>query len=186
MLQPRVSALARSRTSWPTSAAKRRRDRCEPGHGPSTSTTTRSAKPIRNALAATLFGDAHLTDLCPANPDVRAYVRALTADIASKGVATVVAESLHFHGLEHGFHHERYFIELGAFGRYLLGLCFCEHCMAAARRRGVQAESLRTEARRELERRFDRPAEPEEPELVRDRVGAFAGGELAAYIEGQV
>jgi hypothetical protein len=129
------------------------------------------------------FGDAHLTDLCPTNPDVRAYVKALTADIASKGVATVAAESLHFHGLEHGFHHERYFIELGAFGRYLLGLCFCEHCMAAARRRGVNAESLRTEARRELERRFDAQPDPEEPGLVREQVGAFAGGELSAYIE---
>jgi len=129
------------------------------------------------------FGDVHLTDLCPANPDVRAYVGALTADIGSKGVATVVAESLHFHGLEHGFHHERYFIELGTFGRYLLGLCFCEHCMAAARRRGVQVESLRTEARKELERRFAAEPEPEEPELLRHKVGEFAGGELAAYIE---
>jgi hypothetical protein len=130
-----------------------------------------------------VFGDAHLTDLCPSNPDVRAYVSALTADIASKGVTAVVAESLHFHGLEHGFHHERYFIDLGAFGRYLLGLCFCDHCMTAARLRGVQVESLRTEARRELERRFDAQPEPEEPELVRERVGAFAGGELAAYMD---
>jgi hypothetical protein len=130
-----------------------------------------------------VFGDPYLTDLCPANPDVRAYVNALTIDIASKGVATVVAESLHYHGLEHGFHHERYFIELGTFGRYLLGLCFCQHCMAAARRRGVQAEGLRIEARRELERRFNAPPEPEDPELVRERVGEFAGGELQAYLD---
>ena len=130
-----------------------------------------------------VFGDAHLTDLCPANPEVRAYVNALTADIASKGVATVVAESLHYHGLEHGFHHERYFIELGAFGRYLLGLCFCEHCMAAAQRRGVQTESLRIEARRELERRFAARPEREDPELVRELVGNFAAGELRAYLD---
>lgn len=130
-----------------------------------------------------VFGDAHLTDLCPANPDVRAYVNALTADIASKGVATVVAESLHYHSLEHGFHHERYFIELGAFGRYLLGLCFCEHCMAAAQRRGVQAEGLRIEARRELERRFNAQPEAEGVELVREKVGAFAGGELQGYLD---
>jgi hypothetical protein len=130
-----------------------------------------------------VFGDAHLTDLCPTNPEVRAYVNALTADIASKGVATVVAESLHFHGLEHGFHHERYFIELGVFGRYLLGLCFCDHCMAAARKRGVDIESLRSETRRELERRFDVQPEPEEMELVREKIGAFAGGELSAYVD---
>jgi len=128
------------------------------------------------------FGDLHLTDLCPANPNVRAYVRALSGDIAAHGVSTVVAESLHYHGLEHGFHHERYFIELGPLGRYLLGLCFCEHCMAAARRAGVQTEELRDSVRAELERRFARDPDPEPPELVRELVGAFAGGELAAYL----
>ena len=104
---------------------------------------------------------------------------ALTTDIASRGVASVVAESLHFHGLEHGFHHERYFIELGAFGRYLLGLCFCEHCLAAAESRGVKARKLRDEARRELESRFASAPAQEEPELVETQVGAFAGGERA-------
>jgi len=84
-----------------------------------------------------VFGDALLTDLCPANPDVRAYVRALAGDIASKGVAAVVAESLHYHGLVHGFHHERYFIELGTLGRFLLGLCFCDSCRMSAEGRGV-------------------------------------------------
>jgi len=128
------------------------------------------------------FGDPYLTDLCPSNPQVRAYAIALTADIASKGVDSVVAESLHFHGLEHGFHHERYFIDLGAFGRYLLGLCFCDHCLDAAEKRGVQAKRLREEARRELERRFaSSPAD--EPELVRADVSAFAGGDLGAYLE---
>jgi hypothetical protein len=129
------------------------------------------------------FGDPHLTDLCPSNPRVRAYVTALTADIASRGVAQVVAESLHFHGLEHGFHHERYFIELGALGRYLLGLCFCEHCVAAAERRGVKARPLREAARRQLERRFAASLEHEEPELDQAEVAAFAGGELGGYLE---
>ena len=130
-----------------------------------------------------VFGDRHLTDLCPSNPRVRAYVTALTADIASKGVASVVAESLHFHGLEHGFHHERYFIELGALGRYLLGLCFCEHCVAAAERHGVRAERLAEEARRELERRLAGQPPPEAAELDRESVAAFAQGELGGYRE---
>ena len=126
------------------------------------------------------FGDRHLTDLCPSNPRVRAYAVALAADIAAKGVDTVVAESLHFHGLEHGFHHERYFIELGPLGRYLLGLCFCEHCMSRAR--GVDAERLRKAAVEELERRFSAPAEAEPAELDRDSVEVFAGGELGGYL----
>ena len=129
------------------------------------------------------FGDAHLTDLCPANPDVRAYTRALTADIAARGVASVVAESLHYHGLEHGFHHERYFIELGTLGRYLLGLCFCDHCLAAARAHGVDAPGLRDAARTELERRFASPPLAEAAALDREEVAAFAGGELSGYLE---
>ena len=129
------------------------------------------------------FGDAHLTDLCPNNPEVRAYAAALSADIASKGVNAVVAESLHFHGLEHGFHHERYFIELGALGRYLLGLCFCEHCLAAARRHGVDAGRLHREARAELENRFATQPDPEPAELDRADLGSFAGGELGGYLE---
>lgn len=182
-LQPRVSALARE--SDPLS------DLCRQASARSLPVrawtvflhnyTLGAAHPdcaCRNA-----FGDPHLTDLCPSNPDVRAYVTALSADIAAKGVASVVAESLHFHALEHGFHHERYFIELGVFGRFLLGLCFCDPCMKAARRRGVDVERLRLEARGELERRFAANPQPEEPELVRETVGAFAGGELAGYLE---
>jgi hypothetical protein len=129
------------------------------------------------------FGDRHLTDLCPANPEVREYVRALTADIAAHGASSVVAESLHYHGLEHGFHHERYFIDLGALGRYLLGLCFCEHCLRAAAEAGVDGRRLKEQARQELESRFQSPAPHDQPELSRDEVAAFAGGELGAYLE---
>lgn len=129
------------------------------------------------------FGDRHLTDLCPSNPEVRAYAVALTADIAAKEVDAVAAESLHFHGLEHGFHHERYFIELGALGRYLLGLCFCEHCLAAARSRGVDADRLHRQVRQELERRFASSPAPEPAELARGDVDAFADGELGGYLE---
>ena len=128
------------------------------------------------------FGDAHMTDLCPSNPKVRAFAVALSGDIASRGVTSVVAESLHFHGLEHGFHHERYFVELGSFGRFLLGICFCDHCLAAAHARGVDAEALRDGARRELERRFASEPRPEPAELDWEQVRRFAGGELDRYL----
>jgi len=130
-----------------------------------------------------VFGDALLTDLCPANPDVRAYVRALAGDIASKGVAAVVAESLHYHGLAHGFHHERYFIELGTLGRFLLGLCFCDSCRMSAEGRGVDVDKLRYEVRLDLDNRFAGDPEPEPAELVREQVNGFAGGELGRYLE---
>jgi hypothetical protein len=119
------------------------------------------------------FGDRYVTDLCPAHPDVRAYARALGADVARLGVTTICSESLHYHGLEHGYAHERYFVPLSPRVRYLLGLCFCEHCLAAARARGVDGEEARRSARAEIERAFDGgaddAAEPERDDYVRVR-----------------
>jgi hypothetical protein len=132
------------------------------------------------------FGDPYLTDLCPANPDVRAYARALAANVARLGVASIFAESLHYHPLEHGYAHERYFVELGALGRYLLGVCFCDHCLAAARRRGVDADAVHRFAREELERRFAQDAAEPEGDLDVDEVGALAGGELAGYVTARI
>ena len=101
------------------------------------------------------FGDPKLTELCPANPAVREYVRTLTTDIARQGVQTIVAESLHYHPLEHGYHHERYFLALGAGTRFLLGLCFCQHCLAAASAGGCDAAGVQRFARDEIQRVFD-------------------------------
>ena len=129
------------------------------------------------------FGDRYLTDLCPANPDVRAFARALASDIARYGVSNIFAESLHFHGLGHGYHHERYFEDLGAVGTFLLGLCFCEHCLEAARANGVDAELVRCSARDELERRFEHETESEPGELTREHLEPFGGEGLLGYLD---
>ena len=118
------------------------------------------------------FGDRYVTELCPANPDARAYARALAADISVLGVAGISSEALHYLGLEHGYAHERYFVPLSARVRYLLGLCFCEHCLAAARTAGVDGEAVRRDARAALESAFtgdDPGGEPERDEYVRVR-----------------
>jgi hypothetical protein len=113
------------------------------------------------------FGDRYITELCPAHPDVRAFARALANDIAGLGVATICAESLHYHSLEHGYAHERYFVPLSPRARYLFGLCFCEHCLAAARTQGVDGEAVRRHAREEIERALEGEAE-EAGEIERD------------------
>jgi hypothetical protein len=130
------------------------------------------------------FGDPYLTDLCPANPLVREYVRALVGDVARRDVAAVQIESLHYHVLDHGYHHERFFEDVGAVGAELLGLCFCEHCVAAADARGVDGAAVQRFARAELERRFAAP--PGAEELSRAGFGALAGGELAGYLEARM
>jgi hypothetical protein len=129
------------------------------------------------------FGDRYLTDLCPSNPDVRMYARTLASDIARYDVSTILSESLHFHGLGHGYHHERYFEELGAVGVYLLGVCFCEHCLEAARRRGIDAAMVHRLVRDELERRFS-GAGSEDPEgLTREDLEPLGSEEMIGYLD---
>ncbi|HEX2740568.1 MAG TPA: hypothetical protein VHM69_08985 [Rubrobacter sp.] len=133
------------------------------------------------------FGDRYLTDLCPSNPEVRGYARALASDVARYDVSTVFAESLHFHGLEHGYHHERYFEEIGAVGNYLLGLCFCVHCLEAAARSGIDAETVHRSVRDELERRLSGESEDDHSEGVsREHLADFGGGQLLGYIEARI
>jgi hypothetical protein len=128
------------------------------------------------------FGDRYLTDLCPANPDVRAFAGALVSDVAGHGVSNIFAESLHFHGLGHGYHHERYFEDLGAVGTFLLGLCFCEHCLEAARDAGVDADMVHHSVRGELERRFEEETEGETGELAQEQLEHVGGTELLGYL----
>jgi len=128
------------------------------------------------------FGDPVPSDLCPSNPDARAYARALVADVARYDVASIMAESLHFHVLEHGYHHERYFIELGARARYVLGLCFCDHCLARAHADGVDGEGVRSAVRAELEAVFAGRSAVVEGELDPGSLAEIAGGELEAYL----
>ena len=125
------------------------------------------------------FGDPYPTDLCPTHPEVRAYAVTLAAEVASRGVASVVAESLHFHPWEHGEHHERAFVPLSERARLLLGLCFCPSCLVAARAREVDGEAVRGLARAELEQALEGTGDLAVPaDSVREEAGP-----LAAYLE---
>ena len=94
----------------------------------------------------TCFGDQVPTQLCPANPAVREYVVTLAREVARRGVRAVVAESLHFHGFDHGAHHERAFVRLSPTARSVLGNCFCRHC--------CDDDALRGAARAHVEAAF--------------------------------
>jgi len=129
------------------------------------------------------FGDRYLTDLCPSNPDVRKYARTLASDIARYDVSTILSESLHFHGLGHGYHHERYFEEFGSVGVYLLGLCFCEHCLEAASQRGLDAGMVHRLVRDELERRFSGVGSEDPEGLTRKDLEPFGGEQMLGYLD---
>lgn len=144
---------------------------------------------LHNSLLATehpdcatrnAYGDPYLTDLCPANPRVRAYCTELAADLARYPVRRLMAESLHYRPLEHGEHHERYLIELPAEARTLMGLCFCDHCRAAARQRGVGADALASAVCDALEPVWEGRLPPG---ATAPLLGADAREEMAAYVD---
>ena len=112
----------------------------------------------------TCFGDPLPTQLCPANPDVRRYAVTLAREVARRGVRAVIAESLHHHPLEHGYHHERYFVALPPLARAVLGLCFCRHC--------CDEDALRARAAAIVQEAFeaDDPAGPDPGRAELDRL----------------
>lgn len=128
------------------------------------------------------FGDPLLTELCPANPGVRAYVEALTTDVARRGVSSILAESLHYHPLEHGYHHERYLVRIGPTTRFLLGLCLCEHCRLAASAWGCDGEAVARFVRDEVQRVLDGGPD-DDGALDEEAVRSLAAGELGAFLD---
>jgi hypothetical protein len=129
------------------------------------------------------FGDPYLTQLCPANPDVRAYARAVIGDVASRGVDSILMESFHHFPFPHGYHHERAFVEITPLTSFLLSLCFCESCARAAAERGVDTASLRGAIRSTI--REGLSSDHADPVPIDDAAGvrAMFGGELGAFLD---
>ena len=104
------------------------------------------------SAVANAFGDRYIYNLCPSAPDARAYAIGLARDVtASYPVSGVSLETPGFLPYAHGFHHE---FALNRPNRWLdsqLGLCFCEHCQAGAKRAGIPVEALRQQVAGDIE-----------------------------------
>lgn len=91
-----------------------------------------------------LRGDCYPSALCVNHPDIREYARALLTDtVETFAPSRVVVESESWMQAFHGRHHEFALARLTPAVRYLLSLCFCPHCLAAAAKAGVDAEEAR-------------------------------------------
>lgn len=133
---------------------------------------------VRNA-----FGDAYITTLCPANPEVRAYFRALNGDLARYGLEGLLAESVCFMPFDHGYHHERSMVPLTPAVKFVLGLCFCPHCRQAGRTAGVDADALAGFVRREVDHALNgEPSALDGIEVEEPAIAALADGEMAGYL----
>jgi hypothetical protein len=135
-----------------------------------------------DAVTQNVFGDPQFTSLCPANPAAMHYALAVAAALADSGVDALNAEGLHYLPLEHGYHHERYFLRVGPVDRLLLGLCFCRHCCERAAARNIDVARLVAGVRERLERVFATAAsfdpEPDTPE----HVATLWDGALRAFL----
>jgi hypothetical protein len=141
-------------------------------------TTLGAAHP--DTTAKNCFGDRLLADLCPAHPDVADYAVALARTVFAATGAPVVAEALSYGTFDHGHHHERSFVPLGAGERVLLGLCFCGHCRRVARESGVDADRLRAATAAHLERALAGERQ-DTPDYV-ESLCAVVGDDLAGYL----
>jgi hypothetical protein len=130
----------------------------------------------------TAFGDAIRTAFCVSHPEVRAYARAITADLAGRGVRGILAEAAHFFPLEHGGAHERYLVPLGSRTRILFGLCFCEACLDRAREHGADAERVREWVAAMLDTALESGGDDPAGDVEREDLAALIDGELGAYL----
>ncbi|MBK8082508.1 MAG: hypothetical protein IPK28_01030 [Devosia sp.] len=133
---------------------------------------------------ANAFGDRYIYSLCPANPEVRSYGVALCKDLTDHyGVAGVALETPGFLPYAHGYHHEFALVKSNPWLENLLGLCFCEHCMAGAQAAGIDAEGLKRRVARDiaacLDADFDLPPDMAAAFWLADVAG---DGDLAAFL----
>ncbi|MGQ9651853.1 MAG: hypothetical protein ACUVXJ_17250 [Phycisphaerae bacterium] len=89
-----------------------------------------------------VFGDSSVNWLCPVNPDVREYLRALVKDLTTHYLFdTIELERPSFPEKLHSHAHHKTGVVLGPVGEFLYNLCFCESCRQAAKRDGVNVEA---------------------------------------------
>lgn len=97
-----------------------------------------------NSVVRNAFGDPYYYNLCPSAPAARAYAIGLAVDVTeSYPVAGISIEAPGFTPYAHGYHHEMSFVRQNPWFENYMGLCFCDHCIAAAAKTGVDATALK-------------------------------------------
>ncbi len=101
---------------------------------------------VRNA-----FGDGYVYSLCPSHPEARVYLKCLAHDVTTAHpVAGISIESPGFAPYAHGFHHEFALNQPNRWLDSLLGLCFCDHCMAGAAKAGIGVKALKARVAKDI------------------------------------
>lgn len=144
---------------------------------------SRLGQEFETCCCRNVFGDPLTHVLCPSNPEVAGYCEALATDLARRLPATLYLESATFQPFDHGGHHERAFIALPQAARFLLGLCFCDSCIQAMARTGVDSSSVRRWVEQRLRNFLDGVDETFPPGDSLDWMWSIEGGLLAGLFE---
>ncbi|MEP7239949.1 MAG: hypothetical protein ABI697_03590 [Devosia sp.] len=135
---------------------------------------------VRNA-----FGDPYFYNLCPSAPAARAYAVGLAKDVTeSYPVAGISVEAPGFAPYAHGFHHEFALMQSNAWLENQLGLCFCDHCIAAAERAGIDATRLRAQVAADIDAYLGSDIDyPSDMAEAFWRADIAADGDLRRYLD---
>ena len=101
------------------------------------------------------FGNPYSYALCPSHPQARQFAESLVGELARSQIfGAIRLESIGYLGYRHFHHHEAEYVGHGPLEELFLSLCFCDACMAGARREGISVADLRAAISRDLERRW--------------------------------
>jgi hypothetical protein len=101
-----------------------------------------------------VFGDRYLHSLCPAQPEVMAYMRALVGNLAKYPIDAVEFESFEFIPFRHYSFLEKEGIAVTPFAGLLLSLCFCPACVSAAQKNRINPRLVAKNVKLWLEKYF--------------------------------
>lgn len=128
------------------------------------------------------YGDAVYYNQCPSNPDVRTYMCTLLDDLCTQvPLDALELESMNFMGHAHEYHHEKDGIGLSGLQDFLLSICFCDHCKARARAKGIDADAAQQAVHRMLAQLSETQFTKEENERFFVQKLAFFENEPALY-----
>ena len=134
------------------------------------------------------LGNRYLAQLCVGNPDVREYFRVLTREVLERfQPETAHVESLEYLAFSYGFMNPKVFMEISARDQFLLGVCFCKDCVAAAGKSGMDGERFRDAVAAHLRRSL--PVHPQGEDALpatREWMNQVFDGRLAHYLAARV
>jgi hypothetical protein len=108
------------------------------------------------------LGNPYLAQLCPANPEVRRYALALTEDVVTHcRPDAFYLESLSYLPFSYGFLNPKVLTPITPRASFLLGLCFCSHCVKAAGK-GMDAARFKADVAAWLEHDLARMPGPKD------------------------